>query len=287
VPSPNDVLVRELKQDDEEVLAYWTPERRASAIPRALSRDIEHRPNREMPEADTEPGLQLHPEWPETDWLPQVGPTTNTVNNIQAAPYRSVGKVFFRWNGGDYSGSAWKLAGSGLATAGHNVYDRGAWSTSLVFYLRYIDGNSDGIYTSGALASLRGWVEQNNPDYDLAACRTRVAIDPGGTAPLPIAWNFPLSDLYTAIGYPGQAIPGYPFNGQRMWQSAGSPVFDDPNPVIAHINLTKGASGGPWLATIQGRTVVNGTHAHGTAEMSDSPYFGQGIKNLYDVAATW
>jgi hypothetical protein len=72
-----------------------------------------------------------------------------------------------------------------------------------------------------------------------------------------------------------------------MWQSSGSPDFAEPNPVIAHINLAKGASGGPWFIKFEDSYVVNGTHSHGTAELSDSPYFGQGIKNLYDVAATW
>jgi V8-like Glu-specific endopeptidase len=216
----------------------------------------------------------------------RVGPITNLVDDIQATPFRSVGKVYFRWKGADYSGSAWKLATSGIATAGHNVYDDDEWATGLVFYLRYADGSSDGIYTTRTLATLRGWVE-HDADYDLAACRTRVAIDPEGTAPLAFAYNQPLADIYTALGYPGQPIPGYPFNGRRMWQSSGSPAFEEPNPIIAHINLTKGASGGPWFAKIEGRYVVNGTHAHGTAELSDSPYFGQGIKNLYDVAATW
>jgi V8-like Glu-specific endopeptidase len=284
--SPNDVIQHDLKQDDEEILAYWTPERRAAAVPRDLSRPIAPRPGRRVPEPGAERGLQLHPEWPESEPLPEVGPITQLVESIKAVPFRSVGKVYLRWKGTDYAGSAWKLATSGIATAGHNVYGEGEWATALVFYLRYDNGSSDGIYTTRTLATLRGWVE-NDPDYDLAACRTRVAIDPTGTAPLGFAYNQPLAEIYTALGYPGQPIPGYPFNGQFMWQSSGSPAFPEPNPVIAHINLTKGASGGPWLAKIQGYNVVNGTHSHGTAELSDSPYFGQGIKNLYDVAATW
>jgi V8-like Glu-specific endopeptidase len=229
----------------------------------------------------------LHPEWPEPEFLPEVGPITNPVANIQATPFRSVGKAYFRWRGADYSGSAWKLAASGIATAGHNVYDGGEWTTSLVFYLRYIDGVSDGIYTTRTLASLRGWVEQNDRGYDLAACRTRVAIDPVDTAPLAFAYNQPLADIYDALGYPGQPIPGFPFDGRRMWRSNGSPVDQNPNPITAHINLSKGSSGGPWLATIQNRNLVNGTQAGGPADRSYSPYFGQGIKNLYDVAATW
>src|SRR5262249_6908269 len=150
-------------------------------------------------------------------------------------------------------------AESGIATAGHNVYDEGEWSTSLVFYLRYVDGNSDDTYATRTLASLRGWVEHNehSPNYDLAACRTRLATAPDGTAPLAFAYNQPLAELYTAVGYPSQPITGYPFNGLRMWQSSGSPAFDDPNPIVAHINLTTGASGGPWFAEIGGHNVVN------------------------------
>ncbi len=284
--SPSEVVQHELKEDDKEILAYWTPERRAAAVPRDLSRSIAPRSGRQLPEPGTEPGIELHSQPPETDLLVNVGPITNLVGNIDAVPFRSVGKVYLRWKGTDYSGSAWKLANSGIATAGHNVSGEGEWTTSLVFYLRYVNGNSAGIFTTRTLATLRGWID-NDPDYDLAACRTRVPVDPGGTAPLAFAYNQPLADLYTALGYPGLPIHGFPYDGKRMWQSSGSPAFEEPNPVIAHINLTKGASGGPWFAKIDGHYVVNGTHSHGTEELSDSPYFGQGIKNLYDVAATW
>ncbi len=281
--SPNDVIVHELKERDEEVLAYWTPERRGAAIPMPVDRAL--RPRKALPrEPGAEPGIVLPEGWPAPE-APEVGPITELVGNIQAAPYRSCGKVYFRWKGKDYSGSAWKLANQAICTAGHNVHDKGEWATSLVFYLRYRDGASDGIYTVGTLLALRGWVENGDLDYDLGACRTKVAIDPQNTAALGFAYNQPLADLYTAVGYPGEAIPNYPFDGKYMWRSSGSPAFPEPNPVIAHINLTKGASGSPWFATIQDKWVVNGTHAHGTAEMSDSPYFGQGIRNIYDTAS--
>src|SRR5262245_17704724 len=97
VASPNEVIVHVLKQDAEEILAYWTPERRAAAVPRDLSRPIVPRSGRRVPELGAEPGLQLHPEWPEPEFLPKDGPITKLVGNIRKVPFRAVGKVYFLW----------------------------------------------------------------------------------------------------------------------------------------------------------------------------------------------
>ena len=278
---PDDVVLHETDEDHEETLAYWTPERRAAAVPRELTRP--RRPRGPVPG----PGLQLHPRRP---GAAPSGPDTELVPDIQQAPFRSVGKVFFRWQGCDYVGSAWKLASSGIATAGHNVYDEGEWSRSLVFWLRYDEGSSDGTYTTSALASLRGWIDGEDA-YDLGGCRTREPIGAGGTAPLAFVYNQPVADVYTALGYPAEPIPRFPFDGERMWQSEGSSC--DPvnlGQVAARVNLSKGASGGPWLAQFKGLTVVNGITMGGPEDSDDisfSPYFGQGIKNLYDAVSGW
>jgi hypothetical protein len=71
--SPNDVVQHELEQDDEEILAYWTPERRAAAVSRDLSRPIAPRPGGRVLEPGAEPGFQLHPEWPEPELALRAG----------------------------------------------------------------------------------------------------------------------------------------------------------------------------------------------------------------------
>jgi len=82
--------------------------------------------------------------------------------------------------------------------------------------------------------------------YDPAACVTE---QPMHFTAIPIAANFPLQKdpTYTSIGYPGQRLGDYDFNGKVMWKSMGDYVRGviDQSYTVGSI-LSQRASGGPW-----------------------------------------
>jgi V8-like Glu-specific endopeptidase len=224
---------------------------------------------------------------------PTVVTTSEQVQDLDASPFEAVGRLNFQWRGKSYFGTAWAVSPTGLITAAHNVCDKDSgepwtsieekdWSSDVVFRPQYNDGHSAGTFRIKRVYILRGWTDGGTTMYDLAAC---VTDQPMHFTAIPIAANLPLQvdPLYASIGYPGQPLGGYDFNGKVMWKSMGDYVKGviDQSYTVGSV-LSQGASGGPWWVKISGKYYANGLTSRGGATTNSSPYFGTGLKDLYE-----
>jgi len=86
--------------------------------------------------------------------------------------------------------------------------------------------------------------------------------------------------------YPGEPIPGYPFDGEQMWSCQGRFTRQPTPDVIGKEgNMTGGSSGGPWL--IPGHDYINGVASYSNIDFPDedySPYFDRDVLKLYEKA---
>jgi len=183
---------------------------------------------------------------------PQLAePTTTLVpaKDLTRAPYQSVGKMGLVIGGKRKTASGWVVARRAFITAGHCVYhpDFGGWITKAFFCPRY-DNQCTNRFIGTVVYTLKGWVEDHDPAYEIAAC---VITENFATSEPPLAFDSDIltPDKFAAIGYPTTPIPKHQFNGERMWQSVGAYVSEKDDVIWAENNLTNGASGGPWWGT--------------------------------------
>ncbi len=296
-----DLVVSPLKAERlmEETLNYWSAESMAEAEPifieisadeaAAMERvqllerpDLEAQENASVaPAADKASALDPQPTCPAT------GSNTEQVPNRRVLPYCTVGKLFMTFDGANFVGSAWTIAGSGVFTAGHCVFDssRGGWADNLLFVPQYHDGAAPlGRWTFNQIASLRGWTEDRDFRFDMAAFKTDRPIQPS-TGSLGWMANYPPNQgPYTGLGYPAAHHPTHGFNGQRMWRSTGN-YRGGSNPIQVYNDMTGGCSGGPWAVWKQGDVRANGLNSFRYTNDPTSlysPHFGEGFLALYN-----
>jgi hypothetical protein len=187
-----------------------------------------------------------------------------------AWPYELNGKLFFTNDGGSYVCSATSVAsryGSALEdeiwTAGHcasNTDGNHQWDSSALFIPAYngtvanFDPFGEFVYT-GAAETTAAWFNNGDLSEDEAAMLVGNSTTSGRTLGQSVgwdgfAWNFPVSEAFTAFGYPAAS----PFNGLTMWKDVASTgaqncLSGEANPIcpIAIGNpMTGGSSGGAW-----------------------------------------
>lgn len=264
-----------------EVEAYWTQERMESAIPLPLptfpssAAVYSRRVSVGAPASASSRG-------PDTEGLLALRFSTSLVGNMNVFPYQAVGKLFMTFGGQNYVGSAYVIGESTIGAAGHCVYD-GNWATNVLFAARYNNGADIGRWPirPDRLAAPRGWTDNTDFAYDLGF---GIAYRPIRPTTGKLGWmaNYPANQgPYTEIGYPASPISGYPFDGQRMWQSVGDYV-DGSSIIQAEGNMTGGCSGGPWAVFKENDWRVNGvnSHRHNDPNRIYSPYFGEAFINL-------
>jgi V8-like Glu-specific endopeptidase len=181
-------------------------------------------------------------------------------------------------------GSGWVGARRAFFTAGHCVYHPkfGGWVTWAAIAPRY-NNNVVPTYTVASVYALKGWLDSSKREFDMAACVVTVSF---ATTEPPLAFDAGILPglNFTAIGYPAKPVPGYDFNGKRMWKCVGDFIRTKKNRLYAANNFTSGGSGGPWCET--GRLgVVSGLNAarHTDPQIAISPYFASGFQKLYDA----
>lgn len=214
-------------------------------------------------------------------------------------PYITIGKLFFKQNGGSYVASASSIGNNGIWTAGHCVHagnnQPSGWSTNMVFVPGYKDGVAPrGQFTVRQLACRTNWYQHGNPgglfeDMGIAI------VNPlnGKTLAqvvgwLGFAWNYPRNQVWTSLGYP--AAP--PFNGQRMFQDTAAYANDgsvpgSPAPIGIGCSMTGGCSGGPWVLGLASTNYVNGHNSYRPNNQPleiYSPYFGENAHSLKVLA---
>jgi V8-like Glu-specific endopeptidase len=276
---------------------YWTEKRRAAAkpvpMPKAPAPGHPAPETQEQPKG--EPGHTGNGHGEEQDPAPNLAPRGTggqAVAQPLSYPYRTVGRLFFTQNGGDFSGSAALISPNILLTAGHCVYE-GGWSANMAFYPSYPSrAASDPNYkfNYNYLACWTAWSQQGNRAYDYGMVWIDAA--PGNQVGwLGTLWNAPTANRsWNAVGYP--ALPNPPFNGNAMDATVGQYAASSISGVfgLTNDNMEQGSSGGPWITAWNesSPTHANGLqsfHIHDGDTTEYGPYFTQDLNNLMNWIA--
>ncbi|NUP07808.1 MAG: hypothetical protein HOW73_17305 [Polyangiaceae bacterium] len=243
------------RASEEEILDYWTVARKNSATPK-------------MKRADIPPELleKIRERKARDARIPSAGaPVTSLVPSasLGVAPYAAVGKLFFRWKGDPYVGTAWviKTPTLGIFTAGHNLFEDGKWSDMVLFDMQYDDGHSSLEVAGKQLYVADAWHEGEDHAYDLAVVGPSSALAES-TPALAYLMDIDTPASYRAVGYPARPITGYNFDGKHMWQSVGDSIATGQGCVSAYNNMTQGSSGGPWCVQVENKWYANGVQSH-------------------------
>lgn len=293
--SDNELVVSELlaQSDVQPLREYWTEEAKAEAEP--IFVEVEQSAVKMLLEQDWAAEgdrLQQEPVSPQgaaaAAWDPQpqspaTGSRTERVPNRATIPYAAVGKLYMTFDGKNYVGSAWTIAGSGVFTAGHCLFDRdgGGWADRVLFVPQFHIGQKPvGEWAATQMASLKGWTDNRDFGFDLACFKTDRPIQPS-TGGLGWLANYPPNQgPYTGIGYPAAS----PFDGREMWRSTGN-YRGGSNPKQAWNDMTGGCSGGPWAVWKDGAPYGNGVNSFrytNDPTSMYSPHFGAGFLELWN-----
>jgi hypothetical protein len=290
-------------QTAARITQYWTPARMRSAIPadgQAATSGLVESVARGAAGRSTPAQRSVFSDVkiPQSTRALLVGSTAAPwPGSATAPPATTSGKVFFTKAGLNYvcSGSAINSNGKRVVfTAGHCVHSggpNGAWHTNWAFVPAYNNGARPyGTWTAAQPWSLNGWINSSNRAYDIGAVVTnllngrRLVNVVGGQG---IEWNFPLVQYMYQFGYPSRA----PFNGQTL-QYCSNWTYNDGGFEGINCNMTEGASGGGWLDDFGGQfgwlDGVNSWvfwNAQGVRYKWNSPYFGNGARDLFNAVA--
>jgi hypothetical protein len=298
------------KPDRGAVIAYWTSQRIAHAVPRSVSPK----------------GFQPQAKPPGPGGGGGGGGTTGAAWTGGGKVKVTTGKVLFTMDGVDYvcSGSVASDTGSStslILTAGHCVYDESGsgFATNWMFVPDYENGgaivtNPDGshsitcdtvpygCWTAQALVTTTAWANGGaslagfNDDYAFAV------VGAGGktgeskqldttVGSNPVAFNQAHPTQVYSFGYP-QASP---YNGQKLIYCSGTDIADTWGGTTdfgLNCNLTGGSSGGPWYvgfgsAGSQGslNSVNSFKYTSGKfAKYMFGPYFDAYTQKTYNAA---
>ncbi len=282
---------------DAVIAAYWTPQRRAAALPVTPSA----RPgtsavsDQSAQERTAKPILGDAPAAP-TIAGPKGKELASAVNFTQAA-----GKVFFHdpSDGLDYvcSGGTLNTPKQRIViTAGHCVHGgKGKmWMENWAFYPGYQNGEgAAGHFAAYTFWTTQGWVNDSNFGYDTAFVPTNVnqygqklIARVGGNG---IIYN-PGRPYVTSIGYPTHVGNGGEQQTYCQGQLSRRDLFNGDQKL--NCNLRRGASGSAWLKDYDtsypglGWAVANYSYFFGDQNPSPAfgPYWDTWTKNLRDTA---
>lgn len=214
----------------------------------------------------------------------------------RSKPYRTVGKVFFRRNGGLFVCSGASVVGGPrhvVFTAGHCLNDgQGSWSTDVVFIPARKPGkkarqrNPFGVFPARELWVPQGWRDEALDAFDMGAFS--VGKNKQGkklrkkVGALGFAYNKSRIQFWDVFGYPAQA----PFKGNKMVvcsaQHAVDDTLDGNDSIGIGCDMNGGSSGGPWILRLRRGNLLNGIITYGYENQPAAtygPYFG--------AAANW
>jgi V8-like Glu-specific endopeptidase len=244
----------------QRIVDYWTPARRASAIPRDVTRPTERK---------GKPGGG-------------GGGTTGSVTGATwtrsaAAVAKTTGKVYFTMGGSNYvcSGSAVDGQANLVLTAGHCVWDDvDKFATKWLFWPGYNNGIDPtyGEWTAKSLFTTAGWKTDGGNDWrndaGLAVVTNGAGASLKGTmGSLPTMktgtdYTNLATAVYSAFGYPA----AQKYKGQTLTYCQG-PVqtgYDgDANTLSMACDMTGGSSGGPWYDEREGTGSIVSLNSYG------------------------
>ncbi|KAB2341833.1 trypsin-like serine peptidase [Actinomadura rudentiformis] len=249
---------------ERHVRRYWTPERMTATAARSV---------------------------------PPRTTTTGALWTSHGQVARTTGKVFFSSGGRDFLCSASTVRSANrdvVVTAGHCVKaGRGAWAENWIFVPGYRDGTGPyGGFTARRMFTPDPWSQGGDGDYDVAM----VAVAPSGgrhvvdlTGGQRIAFGGPDGRRTLAFGYPSTGA----YDGERLAYCGGRPAEDPRGETTGHglrCDLTRGASGGPWLSGFDPATGTGVVTSVSSFKFADDrgtmygPRFGEAVRRIYERA---
>lgn len=274
-----DVSVEEAREAHE----FWTAERMEQAVAYPIGTEGEPPPPSEPetpgPDVELEEREGILPQDAKNSTfrglLDEMGEPSPKASQPSAAsqvstsytkyPFRTMGKVFFRKDGGGlFVCSAAVIAAENRSvvwTAGHCVAEQGEenWHDRWIFVPAYQNGDAPmGRWAARTKATFVSWYADGNRNYDLGAVvverrdERQIASVTGS-----LGWMFNAQrDFdYQEFGYPSA---GNLFSGQNLWTCAspyagGDGVGSNPGPRTStnKCDFTAGASGGPWVVNFE------------------------------------
>jgi V8-like Glu-specific endopeptidase len=272
---------------------YWTPRRMRQAEPRDVTptrREVARAARATAASRGRGEARSVPPTTGAGEITGEVKvPMANLVRNPSRYPYRTQGKVFFRWRGGDWVCSATTVntpTKRVIFTAGHCIIDEGSRSSRFAFVPGYKNGARPyGTFVATKLFWIQAWGQNANFSYDMAAAVLGGARKVGqvvGTRG--IRWNLPRRQNFVSYGYP--ASP--PYNGEQLYNCPSpyrgqDPTTDRPRTQWITCDMTAGSSGGGWI--VRGE-FLNSVNSYGYLTQPNrmyGPYFGNAARNLYNT----
>lgn len=268
---------------------YWTPERRAAAVPRALG-EVEV-PDSVRPQAAsdarTAPTVLAEPTSPTAS--PLAAPL-----GAAAVSHATVGKVFFTVDGAGYVCSASVVSSAGknmVFTAGHCLHDGngGSWAEKFTFYPGFENNTAPyGGYEFETLVTTVGWAEDGDFDYDFGIALMgqfqgyEVVEVVGGNG----VWaGYSGTQNFLAMGYSAAGA----YDGMTLQVCDAQAEPEGGQYEMDCTNQTGGASGGPWVENTGSVPYVSGVNSNAddrdNPTVIRSPHFGSWVIDLYNEYA--
>lgn len=260
-----------LDKSQQDVRAYWTPERKKAAIPAS----------RAGAGANTADLFDVPPQ----DGA-NAAPTTDPKQaDMSKMPFITGGKLFFTLDGVDYvaSGNIF-MKNNLLLTAAHCVQDdnTGHLAENFVFERCYTGELSTEDFAFRTVALKENWYTEKDNKWDYAIA----ILNRDSTVEKPLQYRIEnlVGRTVTASGYPTDI-----FDGAQMMYITGTVSERADSWMIRGGKLSNGASGGAWVLedgeTVVGLNSFNGTTAKGIAYMG-SPKFDAEFDKLYNYVLT-
>jgi V8-like Glu-specific endopeptidase len=286
--------------EDARVRAYWTPQRLATAVPyestRAAKGAAGATPAANGPAGSTPPAAPLKKAAP-------AGKAGGVVTPLAAPPVtfwsNTNGKLFFNGYG---AGNAYCSASAlnsdtkrVIITAGHCVYDNGAWMQNPVFVPNYDNRLSDpdpvGIWSVYTMRTFNSWINSGDLTHDVGMATLynggdsgqRIVDAVGGHG---LWWNGSYAFDVSIFGYPSNKTN--PNGRYTMWACWGTTFQSGNRDSINGCAFGPGASGGPWLyqySNTSGLGYVRSVTSTWNASSGQdwAPYFNDDVKTMKDA----
>ncbi len=173
-----------------------------------------------------------------------IGPDNRyPISNTKAYPARAVALMTMSTG----RCTAWMIGADTAVTAGHCVFDGGAWSTNVRIYPGYTGTSAPyGYCTARRLYSVTGWTVSGNSDYDYGAVKLNCKV--GNT----VGW-FGFRWQSATLNGQGTIVQGYPGDKPYTQWAANDFVRVTYARKIFYANdTTGGESGSPVYNAISG-----------------------------------
>lgn len=279
-------------ESPKSLLDFWTPKRLAEATPKQLPTFSEQAGKPSYSADSSGPGLSGEPALPtlggssdssgaEAQAKAAQGDNAWVWKKHGVAPARTVGLLaFIGADGKQYSCSGTVITAknrSTVWTAGHCVFEHG-WDQKAVFVPDYHDGQTPlGVWPVVSFRTTAEWHNHQNPNYDIAS--VQVARNKNGHYLQDYTGSQGYNFSYTSrsfrvtdFGYPGDLLPSgqrVDFRQLRYCTGTTYPInlgIPGPLELSLHCTMGHGASGGPWLISLNKKGLgyligTNSTHS--------------------------